>query len=181
MNLTSFTLSWVAKVWEKIKEDIYSHILFLRYTNLIPFHTCNLWWKPLTDHSFKHILETQQCKQLFKLNTPNFRRQKVCKHHYSHSFLPENNWMKMFIGSSLRDGGGPRWAVRVKGLGLYTAKRGCVSKHPPLLLLGQTWFLIIADSCRRWKDVHRLQARTSTKPQSNAKDKARPEVVQPEV
>ena len=41
------------------KEDVYSHLLFLRYTNLIPHHSCNLWWKPLAEQSFKRWLETQ--------------------------------------------------------------------------------------------------------------------------
>ena len=40
--------------------------------------------------------------------------------------------------ASLGDRGGLRLAVQSKGSGLYIAKRGCVSKHPPLLPLGQT-------------------------------------------
>ena len=54
-------------------------------TNLIPYHSCNLWWKPLVDHFLKHSMDTQQCKQSFKLNSPNFPHQRVCRHHYSHS------------------------------------------------------------------------------------------------
>ena len=38
---------------------------------------------------------------------------------------------------SLQDGGGLRWAVQAKGSGSCIVKRGCVSKHPALLLLGQ--------------------------------------------
>ena len=56
-------------------------------TNLIPYHSCNLWWKPLADHSLKHSLKTQQCKQSFKLSAPNFRHQRVCRHHSSHSLF----------------------------------------------------------------------------------------------
>ena len=34
----------------------------------------------------------------------------------------------MMLVASLRDGGGPRWAVRSKESGLYIAKRECVTK-----------------------------------------------------
>ena len=152
---------------------------FLQYTNLIPHHGCNLWGKPLANHSLKCSLETQQCKQSFKLKAANFCHQRVCRHHYSRSFLLRNNRTKMIL-ESLQDRSGLRWAVRARGSGLYIAKGGCVSKHSPLLLLGETWPLNIADSCR-WESAHRIWARTSTKPQSNAKDKAYPEVVQPVV
>ena len=64
----------------------YGNLVFVATrTDLIPYHSCNpvIWWEPLADHSLKHSLKTQQCKQSFKQNPPNFCQQRVCRHHYS--------------------------------------------------------------------------------------------------
>ena len=96
------------------KEDAYSHILFLCHTNLIPYYSCNLWWKPLADHSLKHSLETQRCEQLLKLNAPIFAIKGCADANTLILTLLRYKWMKMLV-ESLRDRAVLRCAVRAKG------------------------------------------------------------------
>ena len=94
--------------------------------------------------------------------------------------LLRDNWTKMLV-ESLRDGGDWGGQCDRRNQGCVSQKEDHVSKHPLLYLLEQTWSLLKADSCKRWEGVHRLQLTTSIKPQSNASDKARPDVTHPVV
>ena len=60
--------------------------------------------------------------------------------------------MKMLV-TILREGCGLWAAVRYKRSGLYIAKRGCVSKHPLLLLLGRGGYnrLFVIDYFDYWR------------------------------
>ena len=66
---------------------------------------------------------------MIKLNTPRFSPPEGGKALLLSFYLClETNGQKQ-LAEILRDGGGLRWTVRSKGLGLYIAKRGCVIKH----------------------------------------------------
>ena len=136
----------------------------------------------VVDHSLKRSLETQKCKQSFKLNAPRFPPPEWVKVPLLSFYLcSETTGWKLFI-ESLWDGGGLKWAVRSKGSSLHITKRGCVMKHPSLLLLRKAWSLPWLTHAEGGKASTGSESVSSNAPQwSYARDKAHPNAVQPVV
>ena len=114
---------------------------------------------------------------------PDFHHQRVC---WRQNCLP--NFGLQATGQPAHRkttrGGGPRLAVSLKGSALYIAKRGCVIKHPPLLLLRQTWSFWVAWIVQKeaWSPIALSQfSRDQSLKQHHKVKAASPEAVPPEV
>ena len=116
-------------------------------TNFIPPNSMVTLVAAIVNCSLKRSLETRNVKKNFQNELIQiFCHQRVCWHHNCHS-----NFGSETTGNAYEKGGG------LKGSGLHLAKKGCDIKHPPLLLQGQTWSLLKADSYRRRDSVQWLQ------------------------